>query len=220
MPDTTRLEGELEAFVSSQWRDDAAAYNTLRMRLGAVKQLLPMLHRDDPPTARFVYENIDLLHARWREKNPNPSEGTADAYLSRAKKLLQAFLAKDQMPLPFLDEEAASDLDPALTSKRFRELVQSLREGPKAAVTLARLNELIAIARHEAPGNKNRIIPLDGVGSEFRFSLHLTGRGLTMADIAKVNANLLSLASDFEVSDMTTIMAAFQQVLDRKKKGS
>lgn len=167
---------------------------TARLKISALRRFTSVLGEDEKLSAQALLDNLDSLLARYARKEGGGAD-TLSTYKQRAESLLTDFLDYQRDPLAFQARGAER-------SKKESERKPERRKssaGSSSSVT-APLPEVPAspVVRE----SHRHTFPLDG-GRVFAYEL--PPDGLTFRDVKKLQLHLISLNTDFDLSQQNAM---------------
>ena len=209
-------EGSTEAEVTSigangkhtiddvaRWCDLAAEKgyypaNSARLYKTALQQMASVLSADEPHSPEWVLEHLDELAGRYANKQM-PTQATLRTYLGKARTLLSDFVEFKRNPVAFKPRGRAS----TGTASATKETKKTTKNAPATESTAPPAESPATTPEVSTTAPRARLpiardYPLGG-GRTIHFSL--PDDGVTFAEVKKFAMHMLTLATDFDLSD-------------------
>lgn len=170
--------------------------STARFKRNAIEQFVSILGPDEPHTAVYVKDNIDLIAKRWATKeNANPE--TARTYRSRALGAVTDYLNFQEDPSSFKPKSNASRSSAPKKATKV-DKAAAATESMEAPVPEP---QKTATEGTRPGGAEQRTFPL---GKEREPFAYVLPEGMMVSDVIKIACHLVTLAEDFDPMNAKT----------------
>ncbi len=167
---------------------------TARLKISALQRFTSVLGSDEQMGAQGLLDNFDSLLARYARKEGGAPD-TLYTYKQRAESLLTDFLDYHRDPLGFQSRNAER-------SKKENERKPERKKASAASQPTSPAPSQEIVAASAAPESRRHTFPLEG-GRIFTYEL--PADGLTFRDVKKLQLHLISITTDFDLSEQNAM---------------
>jgi hypothetical protein len=165
---------------------------TARLKISALRRFVSVLGSDEQFGAQDLLNQLDSLLTRYARKEGGVPD-TLSTYKQRAESLLTDFIEYHRDPLGFQ----------ARNTERPKKDAERKPERKKASAPSApSAPEPVQEAATPAPGARRHTFPLEN-GRIFAYEL--PADGLTFRDVKKLQLHLISVTTDFDLSEQNSM---------------